>query len=183
MFLDFIKRVLKAVKGRLSIKDIDRLKGILDNQGKKYLLFSRAILTAIDNSEEVSERDIKKFANLLKKAERRIETGIKNPFSTKEKKEIEKLFIKAKIGPKVIRIFTSSQIDEILISEVKDTVTNKQSKQKKQDKFGKEVYKKINVENKNKAKLGKINKKKVVKIKTKRTLKSRTKSKISKVKR
>lgn len=114
----FANRVVNAARmGRLGEKDIKALRHLLVKTGKKNLVLSRAILTALSGAEQ-SGGDVKKFAHLLDLASVRIGEE-KEPFSESEKKELEEIFRRHSLSTGAARKFALG-LDELLAMELKN---------------------------------------------------------------
>lgn len=122
-FFQFARRVLKAARaGKLPKVDLKKLEHLLTRTGKRNLVLAKGLLSAL-NAGGAKKEDIKQLAKLLEKATTRIAQE-KEPFTTKEKKELENIFARAYLSKKAAHWFTS-QVDEFLAEEIDEFITGK----------------------------------------------------------
>lgn len=120
-FVAFARRVLNAAKeGGLGTKDLRKLDHLLSRTGKRNTILSKGILSAL-SAGGASEKDIKRFGRLLETANNRI-IGGKDPFTAKERKEINSIFKRAYISQKTARWF-NSQLDELVAEQINEFIT------------------------------------------------------------
>lgn len=122
-FFQFARRVLEAAKkGGLAAKDLAKLDNLLTRTGKRNTVLAKGILSAL-SAGGASDKDVKRFGELLQMAESRIETD-KEPFTDAERKEVAGIFQRAYLSAKVANWF-SSQIDELLAEEINEFIEGK----------------------------------------------------------
>jgi len=120
-FFQFARRVLDAAKkGGLSAVDLKKLDNLLTRTGKRNTILAKGILSAL-SAGGASDDDIVRFSSMLQKAESRIADD-KEPFTTKEMKELSEIFKRAYISAKVARWF-SAQVDELLAGEINEFIS------------------------------------------------------------
>lgn len=117
-FFKFARRVLDAAKkGGLAAADLRKLDNLLARTGKRNTVLAKGILSALSAGGS-SEKDVRRFGELLKTAEDRISNG-EDPFTTVENKELTDIFNRAYISSKSARWF-SRQVDELLAEEISE---------------------------------------------------------------
>lgn len=122
-FREFAKRVLNAVKkGGLPRIDQIKLDHLLKKTGRRNLILSRAILSALD-AGGASKRDIQRFGELLEQGNHRI-INEKDPFTKKEKTELATIFRRASLTRKTTRKF-SGDLDELLADQIQAAIKGK----------------------------------------------------------
>jgi hypothetical protein len=117
-FFKFARRVMDAAKkGGLAAADLRKLDNLLARTGKRNTVLAKGILSAL-SAGGASDKDVKRFGGLLKKAEDRI-AGDKEPFTDSERNELNDIFKRAYISSKTTRWFTQ-QVDELLAEEISE---------------------------------------------------------------
>ncbi len=114
-FSDFSKRILKAVKGKLTASDEMLLEHLLSKTNQRNIILSRGLLSAI-NTGSPKKEEIDSLAKILDNANMRI-MDKKDPFSEKDKEQIAKIFSKCELSKKVAE-WVSVQKDIFLYSEI-----------------------------------------------------------------
>lgn len=116
-FKAFANRVMHALRmGKLNEPDLKTMERLFLKTEKKNLILSRALLTAFADGEQ-SEQDVRNFARLLELANRRI-TENKEPFASRDKKELVELFQRHRLSEKAAAKFALG-VDELLAMELK----------------------------------------------------------------
>ena len=119
-FFQFARRVLDAAKkGGLAAVDLKKLDNLLTRTGKRNTVLAKGILSALD-AGGASEKDVQRFGELLKKAETRIAQD-QEPFTAKDRKELNSIFKRAYLSAKTAKWF-SAQVDELLAEEIKEFI-------------------------------------------------------------
>ena len=122
-FFEFASRVMDAAKsGRLPKDDSKKLERLLTRTAKRNTVLAKGILSAL-NVGGAKEADIKRFSELLEKANTRIMED-KDPFTEKEKNEISDIFRRSYISTKAAHWF-ASQIDELVATEIDEYIKGK----------------------------------------------------------
>jgi hypothetical protein len=123
-FFKFARRVLEAAKkGGLPAIDLKKLDNLLTRTGKRNTVLAKGILSAL-SAGGASEKDVKRFGELLRTAESRIAEN-KEPFTKKGNKEISEIFKRAYISDRTSRWF-SAKLDELLAEEIKEFIEGSQ---------------------------------------------------------
>ena len=120
-FFQFARRVLDAAqKGGLPEQDYKKLDKLLERTGKRNTILAKGILTSL-SAGGASDRDVKRFGELLQSAEARISKD-KEPFTAAERDEMTDIFKRAYISSKTSRWF-SAQVDELLAGEITEFIS------------------------------------------------------------
>lgn len=120
-FFQFARRVLDAAqKGGLPESDYRKLDKLLVRTGKRNAILAKGILTSL-SAGGASEKDVKRFGELLQSAEARIRED-NEPFTDAERKEMTDIFQRAYISSKTERWF-SAQVDELLAEEINEFIS------------------------------------------------------------
>ncbi len=122
-FFEFAERVMNAAKtAKLPKDDSRKLERLLTRTAKRNTVLAKGILSAL-NAGGAKEHDIKRFSDLLEKANERI-VNDKEPFTGKENAEISDIFKRAYISTKAAHWF-ASQIDELVAEEIDEYIKGK----------------------------------------------------------
>lgn len=128
-FASFSKKVLDAVKGKLSSKEIGTLKRLFTRVKKRNTILAAGLLSAL-KAGGASKRDIERLSKILETANERILEG-KKPFTEKEKKELASIFERANIPKKAEAKFkhnVESDEDDLLVSEIAESIHREEKK-------------------------------------------------------
>jgi len=122
-FVEFARRVLSAAKkGGLGARDLLKLDNLLIRTGKRNTILAKGILSAL-SAGGASDSDIQRFGKLLEKANGRIIED-KDPFTPRERAEMNELFRRAYVSQKTARWF-SSQLDELVAEEIGEYIAGR----------------------------------------------------------
>lgn len=122
-FFQFARRVVEAAKkGGLAAADLKKLDKLLIRTGKRNTVLAKGILSAL-NAGGASDKDVKRFGDLLKKAEERISKD-NEPFTAADSKELNGIFNRAYLSSRTTRWF-SRQMDELLAEEINEFIEGK----------------------------------------------------------
>jgi hypothetical protein len=122
-FPSFARKVLSAVKGKLTKKEEGVLKRLFTRVKKRNSILAAGLLSAL-KAGGASKRDIGRFSALLEKANDRIIDG-KKPFTAQDDKEIAKIFARANLPRKAEAKFNhnvKSDEDELLVSKITESI-------------------------------------------------------------
>jgi hypothetical protein len=115
-FMAFANRVMSAARvGRLGAKDVKSLEGLLSKAGTRNAILASAILSALSGSGD--QKDIGALAEILSRADGRIENGIA-PLSPEDRKSLEEIFNRNMLSGGAARKFELS-LDSLLLDEMK----------------------------------------------------------------
>ncbi len=124
-FSEFTKRVLAAAKtGKLPKSDVRKLERLFDRTAKRNTILAKGILSAL-SAGGASEQDIKKFSDLLERANHRISDD-KDPFTDTEKKDVSDIFKRSYVSIKAANWF-ANQLDELVAEEIEEFIKGKRS--------------------------------------------------------
>ena len=118
-FAKFSERVLKAVKGRLGKEDVGKLERLFRRVKKRNRILAAGMLSAL-RAGGASKRDIAQLANLLEKANERIEEG-KRPFTLQDERALHSIFKSANLpleAEKRLKSNVKMDKDDMLAAEI-----------------------------------------------------------------
>ncbi len=127
---EFSKKVLAAVKGRLTTKEVGVLKRLFSRVKKRNTILAAGLLSAL-KAGGASKTDIDRLSKILERANERILDG-KKPFTAAEKKELAVVFERANMPLKAGAKFkhnVESDSDDLLISQIAESI-HRQKKRK-----------------------------------------------------
>ena len=122
-FNAFSTKVLTAVKGRLTTKEIGVLKRLFSRVKKRNTILAAGLLSAL-KAGGASKTDTDKLSKILERANERILEG-KKPFTAAEKKELAVIFERANMPIKAGAKFkhnVESDADDLLISQIAESI-------------------------------------------------------------
>lgn len=122
-FPAFTKKVLAAVKGKLTVKEEGILRRLFSRVKKRNNILAAGLLSALKAGGS-SKEDIRTFSELLEKANDRILEG-KKPFTVADEREISKIFERAHLPKKAEAKFNhnvKSDEDDLLVSRITESI-------------------------------------------------------------
>ncbi|MBD3398187.1 hypothetical protein GF412_03275 [Candidatus Micrarchaeota archaeon] len=122
-FAAFTKKVLDAVKGKLSKKEVGILKRLFTRVKKRNTILAAGLLSAL-KAGGASKRDTTRLSKILETANERIIEG-KKPFTEKEKKDLAVIFERANMPKKAEAKFkhnVETDEDDLLVSEIAESI-------------------------------------------------------------
>lgn len=122
-FPAFTEKVLSAVKGKLTQKEEGILKRLFTRVKKRNNILAAGLLSALKAGGS-SKGDIKRFSELLEKANERILEG-KKPFTNPDEKELSEIFSRAHFPKKAEAKFNhnvKSDEDDLLVSRITESI-------------------------------------------------------------
>ena len=128
-FSNFSKKVLTAVKGKLSTKEIGILSRLFTRVKKRNTILAAGLLSALKAGGS-TKRDINRLSKILETANDRILDGQK-PFTAAEKKELAVIFERANLPKKAEAKFThnvETDNDDLLISHITESIHREKGK-------------------------------------------------------
>jgi hypothetical protein len=128
-FSNFSRKVLDAVKGKLSTKEIGILTRLFTRVKKRNTILAAGLLSALKAGGS-TKRDIDRLSSILEVANDRILDGQK-PFTAAEKTELAVIFERANLPKKAEAKFThnvETDNDELLISHITESIHREKEK-------------------------------------------------------
>jgi len=128
-FAKFSKKVLAAVKGKLSTKEVGVLRRMFTRVKKRNTILAAGLLSALKAGGS-TKRDTDRLSKILERANDRILAGQK-PFTTAEKKELAVIFERANLPKKAEAKFThnvETDQDDLLISQITESIHREKDK-------------------------------------------------------
>lgn len=122
-FSKFSKKVLAAVKGKLTTKETGILSRLFTRVKKRNTVLAAGLLSALKAGGS-TKRDTDRLSKILERANDRILDGQK-PFTAAEKKELAVIFERANLPKKAEAKFThnvESDSDDLLISKITESI-------------------------------------------------------------
>lgn len=117
-FASFVKRVERAVEGKLNNQDKKLLDHLLTNTNKRNLILAKGLLSAF-SLKSPNKKDVQLLAEVLDNANRRIIQGEKNAFTKEDQKRISEMFERKGFSKKVSDWLLTQQ-DIFLYNEVSE---------------------------------------------------------------
>ncbi len=128
-FTGFSKKVLAAVKGKLTTKEIGVLKRLFIRVKKRNTILAAGLLSAL-KAGGATKRDTDKLSIILERANDRILEG-KKPFTLIDKKDLATIFARANMPMKAEAKFkhnVESDTDDLLISQITESIHREERK-------------------------------------------------------
>jgi hypothetical protein len=123
-FAKFTKKVLDAVKGKLSSKERGVLERLFDRTKKRNTVLAAGLLSALKVGG-AGKKEIANLAKMLEKANDRILEG-KTPFTKAEEKKLGEIFRSARVpraAEERLRHNVQAEKDDLLVNEIVNSIT------------------------------------------------------------
>lgn len=123
-FSKFAAKILSAVKGKLSKKEMGTLARLLGRTRKRNVVLAAGLLSALKVGG-ASQGDIEKFAEVLEKANGRIHEG-REPFTRADEAAIARIFESAGMpvsAEKKLKHNVQADRDDLLAGEIVNSLT------------------------------------------------------------
>jgi hypothetical protein len=122
-FTAFSKKVLAAVEGKLSAKEIGILDRMFTRVKKRNLVLAAGLLSAL-RAGGATKADVQRLSKILEDANDRIYDGRK-PFTQTDEKELARIFHRASLPQKAEARFkhnVDADADDLLASELASSI-------------------------------------------------------------